>query len=226
MASRTAAAELYAKNYRSDSSGGPRYIPVSIRNHFNNIGTSPVTCTLPGHLNVWGNSLAAEELPAGGNLITVHGIPFDFPLVGQAAVDNVRCAGQYVPLPAGRYDWIYVLAAGERRVEDDVALHFEGGEVDFAGLWLSDFWAASAAFGERLAFRTAAMHYPRHVQPDLPGMIWLQRVPVVRYTPMLVGIRLPCNLAAHIFALTAVGAEPGGDTRRAPAPMVRQEMRS
>jgi len=149
----------------------------------------------------------------------VHGIPFDFPSTGQAA-DNVRCAGQYVRLPPGLYDWIYVLAAGERRVEDDVALHFDSGDVDFATLRLSDFWAAAAAFGERLALRTVAMHYPRHVQSDLPGMIWLQRVPVVRYTTKLTAVRLPRNIAAHIFALTAAsdgdhGRETGRGASRA-----------
>ncbi|WP_220182803.1 hypothetical protein [Sphaerisporangium album] len=118
------------------------------------------------------------------------------------AGDNIRCAGQYVELPEGRYDWIHLLTAAERRTEDTVALHFAGGEVDFEPLRVSDFWArAHAAFGEAKAFETPVMHYPHHVQPRVEALMWSQRVPVTRRAPLR-GLRLPRNVAIHLFAMT------------------------
>ncbi len=45
------------------------------------------------------------------------------------------------------------------------------------------------------------MHYPHHVQQGVPGRIWLVRVPAVRMAE-LAGLRLPRNVAIHLFAAT------------------------
>ena len=175
-------------------------LPVPLEEHLNNVGATSSRNTGSGAFNVWGNSFAAEHLPPSGPVV-VDGVEFDFPAVGTGEPDNVRCEGQLVDVPAGAYDWLYVLAAAERRAEDDVALHFEHGQVDFEALRISDFWAAEAAFGERLAFESPVMHYPRHVQPNVPARLWVQRVPVTRRAT-LEAIRLPRNVAIHVFALT------------------------
>jgi hypothetical protein len=175
-------------------------LPVPLEEHLNNVGATSSRNTGSGAFNVWGNSFAAEHLPPPGP-IAVDGVEFDFPAVGGDEPDNVRCEGQLVDVPAGAYDWLYVLAAAERRAEDDVALHFEDGAVDFETLRISDFWAAEAAFGERVAAESPVMHYPRHVQPNVPARLWLQRVPVTRRAT-LEAIRLPRNVAIHVFALT------------------------
>lgn len=112
-------------------------------------------------------------------------------------------------VPVGRYDWIHLLVASERRTEDTVALHFAHGAVDFEALRVSDFWAqAHPSFGDRQAFQTPVMHYPHHVQQQVPALMWTQRVPVTR-REVLVGLRFPRNIAIHVFALTlqAVGME-------------------
>jgi len=177
-----------------------RDLAVPLDEHLNNVGATSSRNTGTGAFNVWGNSFAAEHLPPAGPVV-VDGVRFDFPAVGTGEPDNVRCDGRLVDVPAGAYDWLYVLAAAERRAEDDVTLHFEDGAVDFETLRISDFWAAEAAFGERLAFESPVMHYPRHVQPKVPARLWVQRIPVTRRAT-LEAIRLPRNVAIHVFALT------------------------
>ncbi len=104
-------------------------------------------------------------------------------------------------MTSGRYDWLYVLAASERRAEDELALYFADGSVDFEMLRVSDFWAAEAAFGEPVGFESATMHYPRHVQHGVQARVWLERVPVTRMA-VLDEPQLPKNIAMHIFAAT------------------------
>ncbi|MBN1171180.1 MAG: hypothetical protein JXA67_03320 [Micromonosporaceae bacterium] len=174
--------------------------PVDISDHRNNTAISAATKTELGHFNVWGNSLAAEYLPAGGSLVHVAGIPFQFPPVCDGP-DNIRCAGQSLRVSTGRYDWMHVLAAAERRCEDIVELSFVDGSVDAETLRVSDFWAAPAWFGELKAFESPVMHYPHHVQRFVPAVMWAQRVPVTRRAD-LTGIRLPRNIAMHVFAVT------------------------
>ena len=95
--------------------------PVDISGHRNNTAISAATETKAGEFNVWGNSFAAEYLPVGESLVHVAGVPFRFPPVCDGP-DNVRCAGQFLGVPEGRYDWVHVLAAAERRCEDTVEL--------------------------------------------------------------------------------------------------------
>ncbi|MFB9556560.1 hypothetical protein [Streptomyces roseoviridis] len=173
---------------------------VDISAQLDNTAISAATNTKAGAFNVWGNSFAAEYLPAGGSLVHVAGVPFRFPPVCDGP-DNIRCAGQFLPLPEGRYDWIHVLAASERRCEDTVELHFSDGSVDAEALRVSDFWSAPAWFGEVRAFESLVMHYPHHVQRDVSAVMWAQRVPVTRRAA-LAGVRLPRNVAVHVFALT------------------------
>jgi hypothetical protein len=176
--------------------------PICLEPARNNVGITSAADTGSGALNVWGNSLPAEDLPSDG-AATVDGVPFTFPVPDPGTPDNVRCEGQIIELPADRYDWLYLLVTAERRVEDEVAFHFVDGSVDFEPLRVSDFWAGVAAFGERPAFRTASMHYPHHVQAGVPGVVWCQRVPVVRGTRVRAA-RLPDNPAVHVFAATLV----------------------
>jgi hypothetical protein len=173
---------------------------VDISGHRNNTAISAATDTKSGAFNVWRNSFSAEYLPAGGSLVHVDGVPFEFPPVC-AGPDNVRCAGQFVRVPEGRYDWIHLLAASERRCEDTAELHFADGSVDAEPMRVSDFWAAPAWFGEVKAFESQVMHYPHHVQPNVPAVMWAQRVPVTRRAD-LTGMLLPRNVAVHVFAVT------------------------
>jgi hypothetical protein len=193
---------------RSENAAVARFELLDLSGVFNNTGTTNADSVGLGFFNVWQNSLAAEGLPH--EQVTVGGIEFGLPGAGrrgQGQPDNVRCDRQYVAVPPGRYDWLYLLAAAERRAEDELAFHFETGDVDFEALRVSDFWAAEPAFGEPLGFESALMHYPRHVQRGVPGRVWLERVPVPRMT-CLTGFRLPQNAAIHIFAATLDRTQP------------------
>lgn len=166
-----------------------------------------------GGFNIWRNSFPADELPAGGERVTVAGVPFRFPPAGDGRDNNVVCRGQLLALPRGRYDWIYLLATSERRTEDFVYLHFAGGAVDPEWLRISDVWPAAARFGEVEAFRCRRLHYPRHVQEGVHPGLWRQRVAVPREQE-LVAMRLPDNIAIHLFAMTLVPALiPGAGER-------------
>jgi hypothetical protein len=183
--------------------------PIDISGHRNNTAISSATETGAGRFNVWGNSFAAEYLPEGGSLVHVAGVPFLFPPVC-VGPDNIRCAGQSITVPEGRYDWVHVLAAAERRCEDAVELNFADRCVDAEPLRVSDFWAAPAWFGEIRAFESPVMHYPHHVQRGVSAVMWAQRAPVTRRAG-LTGIRLPRNVAVHVFAVTLQRAEAGHD---------------
>jgi hypothetical protein len=180
--------------------------PVALTPLFNNTGIAASRWPTSGGFNIWANTFPAEDLPPTGGVVDVGGIPFRFPDAGPGGADNVRCRAQRVELAGGRYDWIYVLAAAERRAEDTVTLHYADGHTSRQWLRVSDFWPETPArFGERLAFRCDTMLYPRHAQPNMAPAIWRCRVPVAEPEP-LAALTLPDNPAIHLFALTALRA--------------------
>jgi hypothetical protein len=182
----------------------PRGVVIDLSQHLNNVGITHQSNTDSGRLNVWRNSFPAEELPDGSAVIRPEAVPFRFPTAAPGRPDNVVCTGQRIGIPPGRYDWIYLLACSERRAEDVVHLHYHDGTVDAEWLRVSDFWPASPAhFGEIEALVCDHIHFPRHVQPGIGPRIWQQRLPVSRQQE-LAHLRLPDNLAVHIFAMTAV----------------------
>jgi hypothetical protein len=180
--------------------------PLDLRGHFDNRGLTRACELDAGAFNVWSNTFPAEELPPEGSIVEVGGVLFEFPARGPGG-DNIRCGGQLIALPPGRYDWLYLLAAAERRTEDLLYLRYTDGSVDPEWLRVSDFWPQTAdRFGALEAYRCTTMHYPRHVQHGVDPVIWRHRVPVPRHAE-LGAIRLPDNPAAHIFAITPVPAD-------------------
>ncbi|MFJ6798050.1 hypothetical protein [Streptomyces sp. NPDC091268] len=180
---------------------------VNLTAHFNNRGIQPPDTPGDYGFNIWRNTFPAEELPEPGTLVELSGTAFAFPAPEAAGGDNIRCRGQLVALPAGRWDWIGLLGAAERRTEDEVELHYEDGTVRRAWLRMSDFWPQTAAyFGEPLAFRPGAMRYPRHTHRHHAPAIHRQRIPVTVPAP-LAAVRLPDNPAMHVFAMTVTADE-------------------
>jgi hypothetical protein len=185
---------------------------VDIRASFDNRGLTRRDELSRGGFNIWDNTYPAEELPEPGGTTLVGGLPFLFPAPDADGRDNLRCAGQLIALPPGRYDWIYLLGAAERRSEDAVHLHYADGAVDPEWLRVSDFWAETPAhFGESAGLSCTVLHYPRHVQARMGPSIWRCRVPVPRETG-LTALRLPDNPAIHLFALTLIAALPLQET--------------
>lgn len=186
---------------------------VDLSPHFNNDGISYASNPADGSFNLWGSTYPAEELPPSLSTVDIDGVPFRFPPKEDGRLNNVLCAGQLVEVPPAVYDWLYLLAASERRTEDWVYLHYASGAVDPEWLRVSDWWPeAPARFGEVVAFRASVLHYPRHVQAGMRPTIWRQRVPVTRHE-VLMTVRLPDNASMHIFAATLV-PPPNGTRER------------
>lgn len=183
---------------------------VDLDDLLNNRATTSTSDLDSGRLNAWGNSFPADELPKPGALIEVAGIPFTWARATPEG-DNVRCEAQLIEIPPGQYDWIYLLAASERRSEDTIWAHYDDGHADPLRVGVSDFLDGTPAFGEVSAFRTSRMHYPHHVQERLPTTMWLTRVGMPR-RGTAVSLRLPRSVAIHVFALTLL---TGVDVRRA-----------
>jgi hypothetical protein len=174
--------------------------PLGLEGHLNNVGLTFDDRLHVGLFNVWRNSFPASHVPTGRE-IDVDGIPFLLPVKVDGRPDNVRCEGQLLAVPPGRYDWLHVLAASERRTEDALFLHFADGSTDREWLRVSDFWSAPAHFGETEAVSTPVMHYPHHVQARVAAKLWTQRVPVTRRAELR-QVRLPRNVAIHVLAAT------------------------
>ena len=135
----------------------PDFCLIGIDDLLNNRATTGVDDLDTGRLNAWGNSFPSRELPEPGAVIEIAGIPFVWPNAHTTG-DNVRSEGQVIDIPSGRYDWIYLLAASERRSEDTLWVHYEDGHADPLRVGVSDFLDGTPAFGELPAFRTAQMH--------------------------------------------------------------------
>ena len=178
----------------------PEFCLIGVDDLLNNRAVTSVSDLARGQLNVWGNSFPAAELPTPGTLAEVDGIPFAWPN-GRSDGDNVRCEGQLIDLPPEQYDWIYLLAASERRSEDTLWVYYDDGHADPLRLGVSDFLDGTAAFGERPAFRTERMHYPHHVQQGLSTTMWLARAGMPR-RGRAGALRLPRLVALHVFAIT------------------------
>jgi hypothetical protein len=189
---------------------GLETVTLDLSEVLDNVGATPPALRDQGSFNVWGNSFAAEQLQlqAGDSLI-IDGVRFRLGRLNSAEPDNVCCAGQLVPVPPGRYDWLYLLVAGERQVEDELGLHFSDSTADFERIRVSDFWAASAIFGETVALRSESMHYPYHVQYGISATMWCQRVPVTRRAELTL-VRLPRNPALHVFAISLLRSDGSG----------------
>ncbi|PTA46528.1 hypothetical protein [Micromonospora sp. RP3T] len=182
------------------AAGTGRHRVLDLTDHLDSTGFTRPDATDAGALNIWGNTFATGDLPAGHPHWLVDGVPFRTAEAG--GPDHLRCRGQYLEVPIGRYDWLHLLATAERRTEDPVLLHFADGAVDPEWLRVSDLWPGGQAhFGEAPALRGSRLHYPRHVQADMRPTLWAQRVAVPRRAP-LVGLRLPENPALHVFAVT------------------------
>lgn len=179
------------------------YRLVELTPYANCVGIEPAMRPGAGAFNIWSNTFPAEELPSTGTA-TVGGVPFRFPRADGRRPDNVRCRGQVVALPPGRADWLYLLAAAERRTEDHVTISYADGGRRSQWLRVSDFWPETAPrFGETLAFRTSVLLYPNHADARMAPAIWRQRVPVT-VPGDVTSVILPDNPAVHVFAITVL----------------------
>ena len=193
------------KDDHSDSA--ERFVPVELSPYLNNISFADKVTSANGNLNIWRNSYPIEQAAKIPKDINVGGVRFVFPQIDGRSPDNIRCSGQRIELEINLYDWIYILCAGERRVEDEAILYFSDNSVDFVPFCVSDFWpGAKPRNGELEAIRFNSLNFPRHCEKYIEPAIWRQRIPVARETPIL-ALGLPNNIAAHIFSITCLRSE-------------------
>lgn len=158
--------------------------------------------------NIWGNAFPADDLPPPGTPVRLGGSWFWMPPADRDRPDHLRCRGQRIALDGQPIDWIYLLAAAERRTEDPVRLSYADGGVRPQWLRVSDFWPETAPrFGESLAVRCRRLIYPRHSQAGMAPAIWTQRIGVA-VPDGVVAMTVPDNPAVHLFAVTLMSEGP------------------
>lgn len=112
---------LVAQAWRQDepapvNAGSVRYLPVNLTSAFNNRGVASsanqVQATVEGSFDGKGASFSSDGFYTGDTQI--YNIPYVFrERYGDGQVDNVRCEGQNVALPAGRYYSMKVMVAAD-----------------------------------------------------------------------------------------------------------------
>lgn len=107
--------------YRQDepapqNAGSARYTPVDLSSAFNNHGVaanaSQVATTVEGSFDGKGSSFSTDGFPTGD--WQVYNIPYRWKEhYGDGQADNIRCEGQNVVLPEGRYYSMKVMVAAD-----------------------------------------------------------------------------------------------------------------
>ncbi|MFL6139299.1 MAG: hypothetical protein ACJ74O_16060 [Frankiaceae bacterium] len=188
--------------------GETGYRAVDLGAHLDCVGIEPTRRPGRAAFNVWSNAFPLEELPCG-SVVRIGDVPFRMPPADGARPDNLRCRGQRIELPAGRADFLHVLAAAERRSEDPLTVHYADGTTRSHWLRVSDFWPETPPrFGEAPALRTSALLYPNHVDTRMSPAIWAERVPVA-VPSGATAVTLPDNPAIHVLAMTVVAEDEG-----------------
>ena len=196
-----------------------RYVMVDLTPHLNNDGTSHPAGVPHGDLSGEGMAFPWEALPASGEIVTLHGIPFQFTDTLSGAANNVCLEGQTLTVPAGAYAAVHVLGASVGgSFEEPLELECASGARETVQLRLTTCRPAwgRPLYGEADAVRFPEMHFPAgetHVASDGDNCcLWLQTAQVITRDPV-VAIQLGDNDCMHVFALTlrrASGIAPQG----------------
>ena len=153
-----------------------------------------------------GSSYPADKLPkpnAPFAVPAVANLVFRFPDTADGKPNNLRCDGQRLDVPAGRYSALWLLAAADAANQEATArLLYDKGEEPVA-VGVSD-WCGEAAFGEAEAVRSPERHTWKGEREKKLCRIWAVRLPV-RPEP-LKAVLLPKNGHIHLFAATLIKA--------------------
>lgn len=178
------------------------HTPLHLATYYNNQSATTSANLDAGRLNIWRNSI-----PRIAKLVSViDGVRLSTSAMTGKGFDNVVADGQTIDIAPRRYDWLYLIAAGERALEDELTFVHSGGFSSRGTIRISDLWHGDSRFGEEVAHRSAMTHYPNHVQQGLSITLWAQRVAISDRRPVS-AVTLPFNPALHIFAATLVGRE-------------------
>ncbi|MBW5446407.1 hypothetical protein GE107_10080 [Cohnella sp. CFH 77786] len=105
-----------------------------------------------------GYCYAREGLPEDG-LLRVGDMTFIFPATPAGGCDNIACAGQSIPLPAGRYRGIAILASGQYgSCMDTFTVVYADGSNEPIPLGFADWWSSEPVAGEKSAWSAPLVH--------------------------------------------------------------------
>ncbi len=178
----------------------PVAMQVPLASFFNNngIGRTPGQANFDGS----GYSYPADQVPASG-LITVDGVSYQFPGIAPLANNNIAASNQTIPLPAGHYRQMFLLAAASwGPVSGTMAIRYADGSTTMIRVTVLD-WIT----GSSNALQTTYRYNPFGIDAN-PAYIYVMAVTLdaTRTTNALV---LPGllngphqNGQMHVFAVT------------------------
>ncbi|GLZ33629.1 hypothetical protein Lesp02_58170 [Lentzea sp. NBRC 105346] len=175
--------------------------PVDITALFDNDGLSNEFTSKDGDFDGAGNTYPAAQVPQTGGL-TDDGIPFEFTNGDEASKNNVIAAGQVVPVPAGRYVKLHLLAAADTgNVDADGLVSYVDGSTTAVRFRVTG-WRSGPQFGETEPVATTLMHTPSG--PQQVKVAVFHQVVGIDSTKELASVQLPKTTGPrlHIFGIT------------------------
>ncbi len=177
------------------------YLHLPLNMHFNNQGFGERDSRAADLTNM-GAFFLTEGIPAE-SVVTIGGVPFQWPEMREGTADNISCKGQVIRFPEGRYSEISLLGCGEwgNYVETGF-IDYADGTSDEIRIRFTD-WTNPPLFGEIQAWKGSIVERNeiRSYVLEQPGTIFLQRY-ALRADLKAMALRLPYNPGMHLFAIT------------------------
>jgi len=146
-------------------------------------------------------SFPAEDLPPGGAVVEVEGVPFRFPPKDDGLCNSLELQDQQIEVPRGRYRRLWVLGVSIALPFREAIrlIHADGdAEAPFA---LTDWLSPRPQFGEVVAFQCSRWHFQGRLIGEYKPIIWMQRIDLDS-TWLITSLQMPNNPALRVFALT------------------------
>jgi alpha-mannosidase len=196
-------ADLTAVKVEPIEGHSAEFKPVDISRFFNQDAVSSDKNRKDADLASMGWAYPAEELPPAG-LQKVDDVPMLVPPVTDGAKNTIRCEGQEIPFPTGKFSTLYVLGACHNgSFAENATFLLADGTQEIVSLKLTD-WCREPAYGEGPGLRFTHRHTAKKDDSPPPN-IWLQRIALPESRPVK-AIILPIRAEMHVFALTLAPA--------------------
>ncbi len=182
---------------------------------YNNIGISDNSDESAANYDGVGDSFSAQALAAGspaltpGATVTVGRTTFTWPNVPAGTLDNVVTGGQTVDLSGRGTDLGFLGSSQNGTASGIVTVHYTDGSSRSFNLNISDWYANSAAVGDRIVTTTSSWNFESNPLGPHPVSVYFASVPL-QPGKRVSSVTLPVLNAAggttamHIFAM-AVG---------------------
>lgn len=147
-------------------------------------------------------ALAAQFMPDEGENRYL-GVRFDLPSVADGDLNLVETRGQTIDVPAGRYDWLYLLTTTVNSSKGDEALEVSYADgTETVPFQVTD-WCVAPKFGEIPIMRAAYRHITLGVLKDASPQIFLIKLPLDSGRDIQ-SITLPNTPTLYMVSMTLV----------------------